>query len=153
MPVYYFIFGWTVLWGIIGNITAKPVALDDGKYRFKVNLFVAIIAFSAVTVFAALRSGVADTAAYIKMFEEYPVGFSEIGSLLADSDSPGFILFSVFIKTYISTDYTVWFSIIALISGICIMIGFYQYSFNFALSAFLFRASCNFIGMFNGIRQ
>ena len=76
MPVYYFIFGWTVLWGIIGNITAKPVALDDGKYRFKVNLFVAIIAFSAVTVFAALRSGVADTAAYIKMFEEYPVGFS-----------------------------------------------------------------------------
>lgn len=153
MPVYYFIFGWTVLWGIIGNITAKPVALDDGKYRFKVNLFVAIIAFSAVTVFAALRSGVADTAAYIKMFEEYPVGFSEIGSLLADSDSPGFILFSVFIKTYISTDYTVWFSIIALISGICIMIGFYQYSFNFALSAFLFIASCNFIWMFNGIRQ
>lgn len=153
MPVYYFIFGWTVIWGIIGNITAKPVVLDDGKYRFKVNLFVAIVAFSAVIVFAALRSEVADTAAYIKMFEEYPVGFSGIDTLLADSDSPGFVLFSVFIKTYISTDYTVWFSIIALISGVCMMIGFYQYSSNFALSAFLFIASCNFTWMFNGIRQ
>lgn len=153
MPVYYFIFGWTVIWGIIGNITAKPVALDDGKYRYRVNLFVAIVAFSAVIVFAAARSYVADTSAYIKMFDAWPVGFSGIGTLLEDSESPGFILFSVFIKTYISTDYTVWLSIIAFISGICIMIGFYQYSSNFALSAFLFMASSNFTWMFNGMRQ
>lgn len=153
MPVYYFIFGWTVFWGIIANITAKKFTLDDGKYRFKVNLFVAIIAFSAVVVFAGARSYVADTSTYIKMFEEWPIGFSEIGTLLKDSNKPGFILFGIFVKKYISIDYTVWLSIIAFISGICIMIGFYRYSSNFALSTFLFIASCNFTWMFNGIRQ
>ena len=153
MPVYYFIFGWTVIWGIIGNITAKPVALDDGKYRFKVNFFVAMVAFSAVIVFAGLRSGVADTPVYIARFEDFPIGFSKIGTLLSDADDPGFILFSVFIKTYISNDYSVWLFIIAFISGFCVMIGFYNYSSNFALSAFLFIASSQFTWMFNGIRQ
>lgn len=153
MPVYYFIFGWTVIWGIIGNITAKPVALDNGKYRLKVNFFMAMIAFSAVIVFAGLRSGGVDTPVYISWFNDLPIGFSKIGSLLTDEDDPGFLLFTLFIKTYISTDYTVWLFIIAFISGFCIMIGFYNYSSNFALSAFLFIASSQFTWMFNGIRQ
>lgn len=153
MPVYYFIFGWTVFWGCIANMTARQVSLGEDKYRFKVNIFIAIISFSAVVIFAGLRTYVADTTAYINMFNEWPVGFSEISTLIKDSDEPGFILLGVFIKTYISTDYTVWLFIIATITGICMMIGFYRYSSNFALSTFLFIATCNFTWMFNGMRQ
>lgn len=46
-----------------------------------------------------------------------------------------------------------WLSIIAAISGICVMIPLYKYSCNFGVSAFLFMASCQFTWMFNGMRQ
>ena len=45
MPVYYFIFGWTVFWGCIANMTARQVSLGEDKYRFKVNIFIAILHF------------------------------------------------------------------------------------------------------------
>ena len=153
MPVYYFIFGWTVFWGCIANMTARRVSLGEDKYRFKVNIFVAIIAFSAVVIFAGFRSGIEDTPVYISWFKKLPISFSNIDILLKNEDNPGFILFSMFIKKYISTDYTVWLFIIAIISGFCIMIGFYYYSSNFALSSFLFITSYNFTWMFNGIKQ
>ena len=153
MPVYYFIFGWTVFWGCIANMTARRLSLGEEKYRYKVNIFVAILAFSAVVIFAGLRTYVADTSAYINMFNDWPTGFSEISNLIKDSDNPGFIILGVFIKTYISTDYTIWLFIIATITGVCMMIGFYRYSSNFALSSFLFIATSNFTWMFNGMRQ
>ena len=52
-----------------------------------------------------------------------------------------------------TSDYNVWFTIIAVISGICVMIPLYKYSSNFGVSAFLFMASCQFSWMFNGMRQ
>ena len=132
------------------------VQVQIGNKKIKLtknNIFIAKISFSAVVIFAGLRTHVADTTAYINMFNEWPVGFSDISTLIKDSDNPGFILLGVFIKTYISTDYTVWLFIIATITGICMMIGFYRYSSNFALSSFLFIATCNFTWMFNGMRQ
>lgn len=153
MPVYYFIFGWTVFWGCIANITARRIQIHEKIYIQRINLLIGIIAFSAVIIFAGLRSGVADTPVYISQFEGFQIGFSGIENLLKDSDAPGFVLFSVFIKTYISTDYSVWLFIIATISGISVLIGFYEYSSNFALSCFMFIASSQFTWMFNGIRQ
>lgn len=153
MPVYYFIFGWTVFWGCIANMTARSIQIREKICIQRINILIGIIAFSAVIIFAGLRSGVADTPVYISQFEGFPIGFSGIGELLKDSDEPGFLLFSVFIKTYISTDYNVWLFIIAAISGISILIGFYEYSSNFALSCFIFIASSQFTWMFNGIRQ
>lgn len=153
MPVYYFMLGWAVFWGCISELTAKVVKIGDECYERRVNIFLAFITFSAVIFFAGLRSGVADTAAYIKMYDAYQVGFSGIFDTLKDSDQPGFILLSVFIKTYISKDYNVWFFIIASISGLSMIYGIYRYSKNFGMSAFLFMASCNFTWMFNGIRQ
>lgn len=153
MPVYYFIFGWTVFWGCIANMTARSIQIRENIYKQRINIFIGIIVFSAVIIFAGLRSGVADTPVYISQFEGFPIGFSEIGDLLKDSDEPGFVLFSVFVKTYISTDYNVWLFIIAAISGISVLIGFYEYSSNFALSCFMFIASSQFTWMFNGIRQ
>lgn len=158
MQVYWFMLGWVVLFGILSQVTAKRVCvgqnLDGDIYESRANLFMAFITFAVIIFFAGARSYVADTTAYIKMFNDYPL-FQNAHNVIFASNArePGFRLFSILIKTYISDNYTVWLSIIAVISGICVMIPLYKYSCNFGVSAFLFMASCQFSWMFNGMRQ
>ena len=158
MQVYWFMLGWVVLFGILSQVTAKRVCvgqnLDGDMYESRANLFMAFITFAVIIFFAGARSYVADTTAYIKMFNDYPL-FQNAHNVIFASNArePGFRLFSILIKTYISDNYTVWLSIIAVISGICLMIPLYKYSCNFGVSAFLFMASCQFSWMFNGMRQ
>ena len=158
MQVYWFMLGWVILFGILSQVTAKRVCvgqnLDGDIYESRANLFMAFITFAVIIFFAGARSYVADTSAYIKMFNDYPL-FQNAHDVIFDSNArePGFRLFSILIKTYISDNYTVWLSIIAVISGICVMIPLYKYSCNFGVSSFLFMSSCQFFWMFNGMRQ
>ena len=158
MQVYWFMLGWVILFGILSQVTAKRVCvgqnLDGDMYESRANLFMAFITFAVIIFFAGARSYVADTSAYIKMFNDYPL-FQNAHNIIFDSNArePGFRLFSILIKTFISDNYTVWLSIIAVISGICVMYPLYKYSCNFGVSAFLFMASCQFTWMFNGMRQ
>lgn len=158
MQVYWFMLGWVILFGILSQVTAKRVCvgqnLDGDMYESRANLFMALITFAVIIFFAGARSYIADTSAYIKMFNDYPL-FQNAHDVIFDSNArePGFRLFSILIKTYISDNYTVWLSIIAVISGICVMIPLYKYSCNFGVSSFLFMSSCQFFWMFNGMRQ
>ena len=158
MQVYWFMLGWVILFGILSQVTAKRVCvgqnLDGDIYESRVNLFMAFVTFAVIIFFAGARSYVADTNAYIKMFNDYPLFQNAHDVIFAEGvREPGFRLFSILIKTFISDNYTVWLSIIAVISGICVMIPLYKYSCNFGVSAFLFMASCQFTWMFNGMRQ
>ena len=158
MTVYWFMMAWVILFGILAQVTSKRVCvgeyLGEDVYEARVHLFMAVVTFAVIVFFAGARSYVADTTAYIKMFNDYPL-FQNAHDVIFDSSArePGFRLFSILVKTYISDNYTVWLSIIAVISGGCIMIPLYKYSCNFGVSAFLFMASCQFIWMFNGMRQ
>ena len=158
MTVYWFMMAWVILFGILAQVTSKRVCvgeyLGEDVYEARVHLFMAVVTFAVIVFFAGARSYVADTTAYIKMFNDYPL-FQNAHDVIFDSSArePGFRLFSILVKTYISDTYTVWLSIIAVISGGCIMIPLYKYSCNFGVSAFLFMASCQFIWMFNGMRQ
>lgn len=154
MKIYWFMLAWVIMFGIMSQISAKYVCVGEGRYEARANLFMALATFSVIIFFAGMRSYVADTIAYIKMFNEYPL-FSEARDVILDSGArePGFRLFSILIKTYISDNYSVWLWIIAVISGICVMAPLYKYSCNFGISAFLFMASCQFTWMFNGMRQ
>lgn len=158
MQIYWFMLGWVILFGILSQVTAKRACvgqnLDGDMYESRANLFMAFITFAVIIFFAGARSYVADTSAYIKMFNDYPL-FQNAHNIIFDSNArePGFRLFSILIKTFISDNYTVWLSIIAVISGICVMYPLYKYSCNFGVSAFLFMASCQFTWMFNGMRQ
>ena len=154
MAVYIFMLGWVIIWGIMSQITARQVCVGNEVYEKRVNLFMAFVTFSVIIFFAGLRSGVADTYAYIKMFKEYPL-WPDAYKFITDPSArePGFRIFSVLIKTYISHDYQPWLFIIASISGICIMYPLYKYSCNYGISLFLFMTSCQFTWMFNGMRQ
>lgn len=158
MTVYWFMMAWVILFGILAQVTSKRVCvgeyLGEEVYEARVHLFIAIVTFAVIVFFAGARSYAGDTGAYIDMFKEYPL-FQNAHDVIFDDTArePGFRLFSILIKTYIANDYTVWFFIIAIISGICVMIPLYKYSCNFGVSAFLFMASCQFSWMFNGMRQ
>lgn len=155
MPVYYFSLVWVSVCGIISNITSRQVKISEKIYENRSRLLIAIIAILPIIVFASCRSSVADTDVYIKSFNKYPSNLSDAYNMIFDSTrrDPGFLFISVLIKQFISTDYTVWLSIIAIISGIGVMIPLYKYSCNFGISIFLFVASCQFTWMFNGMRQ
>lgn len=154
MKIYWFMLAWVIIFGMMSQMRSKYVCVGEERYEARTNLFMALVTFSVIIFFAGMRSNVADTTAYIKMFNEYPL-FSEAGDVILDSSArePGFRLFSILIKTYISDNYSIWLWIIAIISGICVMVPLYKYSCNFGASAFLFMASCQFTWMFNGMRQ
>ena len=149
MPVYYFSLVWVSVCGIISNITSRQVKISDKVYENRSRLLIAIIAILPIIILAGFRTGVADTSAYIMNFEDYPNNLSTSYSMIFDGNrrDPGFLFISILIKQFISTDYTVWLSIIAVISGICVMIPLYKYSCNFGVSIFLFVATCQFIWM------
>ena len=154
MAVYIFMLGWVIIWGIMSQITARQVCIGNEVYEKRVNLFMAFVTFSVIIFFAGLRSGVEDTWTYIDMFKEYPL-WPDAYKFITDPSArePGFRIFTVLIKTYISQDYQPWLFIIASISGICIMYPLYKYSCNYGMSVFLFMVSCQFIWLLNGIRQ
>ena len=154
MAVYIFMLGWVIIWGIMSQITARQVCIGNEVYEKRVNLFMAFVTFSVIIFFAGLRSGVADTWTYIDMFKEYPL-WPDAYKFITDPSArePGFRIFTVLIKTYISQDYQPWLFIIASISGICIMYPLYKYSCNYGMSVFLFMVSCQFTWLLNGMRQ
>lgn len=156
MQVYYFLLVWTVLFGVLLNVTSQYSYSNGIVTDRKYSLFMVIIAFLPLIIFAGGRgNGVADTAAYINMFESYPNTLSDLFSsdMLEDSRMTGFIIISTFIKQYISVDYSTWLFIFAIITCVCIMMTLKKYSTNIAASIFVFMASCQFLWMFNGMRQ
>lgn len=158
MTVYWFMMAWVILFGILAQVTSKRVCvgeyLGEDVYEARAHLFMAVVTFAVIVFFAGARSYVADTTAYIQMFKDYPLFQNAHDVIFAEGvREPGFRLFSILVKTYISDNYTVWLYIIAVITGICVMIPLYRYSCNFGVSAFLFMSSCQFTWMFNGMRQ
>lgn len=154
MQVYWLMLVWVIVFGIIAQFTAKRVCIGEDVYEWRTNLFMALMTFSVIIFFAGMRTTVGDTSAYIKMFDEYPL-FQNARDIIFDENArePGFRLFSILVKTFISDNYNVWLMIIAVTSGICVIIPLYKYSCNFGVSAFLFMTSCQFTWMFNGMRQ
>lgn len=158
MTVYWLMMTWVVIFGIMTQVTSKRICvgtfLGEDVYEARAHLFMAVVTFAVIIFFAGMRSTVGDTTAYVKMFNDYPL-FQNAHDVIFDDSArePGFRFFSILVKTYISDNYTVWLYIIAVISGLCVMIPLYKYSCNFGVSAFLFMASCQFSWMFNGMRQ
>lgn len=114
----------------------------------------AILTFAYIIFWAGIRSGVADTATYIWMFEHYPTDFMEIFECWnPDNKAPGFDTFNILFKCLVSTDFHKWLMTIAIISGIPIMLTIRKHSEQFFYSTFLFIVTLNFTWMLNGIRQ
>lgn len=154
MNVYVFLIIWVIFFGILSNIVAKPVCVGEDRYEYRTNLFMAILTFSFLIVLAGLRSGMADTPAYIQTFNSLPTNIQEVYKVVSTYEkSNGFYFFAGLIKCFISDDYHVLLFIIATINGLCVAFTLKKYSSNFAVSALLFILTCYFTWMFNGLKQ
>ena len=137
MIVYWFILIWSFIIGLFWRALPRRVTVNSDRYERRTNIFIALLVFGIIIFFMGLRSGIADTGAYITYFNNLPTSLSEAISTDVEKDK-GFYFFSVFVKQFISVDFHVWLFIIAMISGICVMLPLYKYSTMFELSAIPF---------------
>lgn len=153
MIVYWIIIVWS---SFFGAITARysyrtyNVKLNDVKPQN--NTVFAIITFASVIFFSGLRNSVADTPAYIRFFQRIPASWEGLIDLWDSGVDKGFLVFTIVIKSVIN-DFHVWLFVIAAFTGVSIAMMLSKYSCNFFISVFMYVASCQFVWMFNGIRQ
>ena len=140
---------WTFLIYILYNITHKEeIALTDYDLQHGIQRRVpwayAFLVFGYFIFWASMRHYVADTTAYVAAFNNYSTSFSEEFSKLNwdpwSSEGKGvlFNAYSIFFKCFISDNYTLWLSSIAIFSGVCVMITLRKYCMNadFFLASF-----------------
>ena len=146
---------WIAACGIFYSILNKKhkIAAAENATN-KIPILLAIITFGYIIFWAGIRTDIADTRAYINMYETMTDSFSSIpGFWTADNKSPGFDTLAIIFKCVISDNYHYWLMFIAMISGFSVMYTVWKHSDNFFYSAFLFVVTTNFAWMLNGIRQ
>ena len=102
MTVYWFMIAWVILFGILAQVTSKRVCvgeyLGEDVYEARAHLFMAVVTFAVIIFFAGARSYIADTIAYIKMFNDYPLLQNAYDVIFAEgARESGFRLFSIII--------------------------------------------------------
>ncbi|MEI3219562.1 MAG: EpsG family protein [Lachnoclostridium sp.] len=108
---------------------ARMVEHLDGTKR--VPLSIAVLTFGYFIFWAGMRSGVADTAAYISMYNSFGDSFGDLAEAFLNAKAPGFELFSVIIKMIFGSNYHCWLMIIAIISGVSVMLTLWKHSEHF----------------------
>lgn len=159
MIIYWSMLLWVPLVYIVYSLNRKEeVVLADynirnGTYN-KIPMSYAIAVFGYFTFWIGMRKYVADTTQYIYSFNMLTTDFREgISNFNWESKGWGFDLFTLIFKCFISTDFQVWLIVIAIISGLCVLIPLRKYSVDFFFSSFLFIVLQHFIWPMNGMRQ
>ncbi|WP_409193390.1 hypothetical protein, partial [Clostridium perfringens] len=73
MIIYWFMLAWVIMFGMMSQMRAKYVCVGEERYEARTDIFMALVTFSVIIFFSGMRSYVADTTAYIKMFNDYPL--------------------------------------------------------------------------------
>ena len=96
-----------------------------------------------------------DTSAYLSSFISAPTSLSELFvSFTEDTKDKGFEVFTTVVKSIIGNREIIYFTLIAAICVLCVLVTYKNYSCNFIISSFLFVASGDYVQWtFNGIRQ
>lgn len=157
------IFGFTLVWVIFVAFVyhVLPVKVREyNNYSYSIenqrtSFFWAFIAFLPLIIAAGFRINIGDTGLYRKGFLALSETISTLPSYLETVDKDkGFAVFNVVLKTIIGNSDKLYFLIIALVQGICLVHVYRKYSEDFALTIFLFVASADYISwMINGMRQ
>ncbi len=140
----------------IKSLVYAPYASDEKLNEMfdKIPLIFCLITFGYFIFWIGMRTYIADTSQYIQSFNDISDNFqSAWESIDWNGKAPGFNVFNVFFKSFISQDYQCWLMTIAAFSGLCIMFALRKHSCNFFYSSFLFIALLTFTWMMNGMRQ
>lgn len=151
MIVYWLLLAWTTFVALTWKKWfVFKVCTVGGKTEAKPLLVSYIFAMLPLIFIIGMRSGIADTAAYIATFKALPTTFSEILKLSGRDHL--FYQVSALIKC-IYPHKNFWLTIIALVQTFLICVTVKRYSEMPGISFFFFIASTEFTYMLNGMRQ
>lgn len=159
MIIYWSMILWVVLIYFVYSMGHKEeVMLTDYNIQQgiqkKIPIAYAIVVFGYFVFWIGMRKHVADTSTYIGMFQSVPSDFSTAWNQINwEGKNPGFDIFNIIFKCFISQDYQWWLMTIGIISGVCIMVVLRKYSCDFFFSSFLFMTLLTFTWTMNGMRQ
>lgn len=152
MSIYWMFLFVCPLLAYIAERSPRITRYANGKKIRKPGLIWSFLSIFVIIFFLGLRSGIADTRAYINGFQNMGVNALE-NIWSSDTKDKGFVIFTYVVKYFIKDDFHVWLFLTAAISGIAVVKTLHEYSVYFSLSVFVFIASAQFTWMFNGIRQ
>lgn len=144
-----------IMWGITTQVNVRRKENVCGEIRYNIMPFFALLLFVPIIIWAGMRGDFQDTGLYRELFSEMPSALSGMNGYLQTVDKDlGFSAFSIVLKSIIGNRAVLYFFIIALIQGVCLIYIYRKYSINYVLSVLLFVLSTDYISwMFNGIRQ
>lgn len=127
----------------------------DFSEEYKVTQLQSFIAMSYLVFFLGLRSGGADSFAYIEQYMKLEPGIRRVVTLLFNFHEPEnfFLAFGTFMKSLFGDNYTPYLFSITALSGYSIARFFRKYSVSFYTSMILFMFLGYWTWMYNGIRQ
>ena len=137
MIVYWSMIGWVLLIYFVYSMSHNDTidlknASAEQIIDARIPWVYAIITFGYIMFWVCIRRSVGDTVTYIPIFEslpdDYSVATKNIEWTWSGSKGPLFTTFNAFFKSYISKDYTLWLTTIAIITALPIIIKFYKYS-------------------------
>lgn len=144
-----------IMWGIATqvNLRRKEIVCGESRYNF-VPIF-AFVVFLPIIIWAGIRSDFQDTGLYRELFAQMPATLTGMSQYLQTVDKDlGFSVLSIILKCIIGNEDVLYFLIIALVQGCCLIYIYRKYSVNYIISILLFVLSTDYISwMFNGIRQ
>ena len=152
MAVYYSMIIWVIFMGFFGEITCRFEKNEINQYEKKYSKIFIFLAMAYIVFMIGVRSGVGDTYAYIKMFEDMPSTIANFTSEQYSKDK-GFFIASILFKQFISDDYHVWLFFISVISGLAVARAVYKHSSSYFYSLFLFIVMAQFVWLLNGMKQ
>lgn len=154
MIIYISMILWVILMRVLCSSEMRYTTLPSGGRAYKVSPAVAYITVAYIIFWVGIRSGVADTRAYIGGFEANHKSLADIPSiLLSNAKGKAWIALTVFFKNCISTNYHVWLMALAIFMGYSVARCYQRYSDAFFFCMLIFILNGNFTWMLNGMRQ
>lgn len=153
MIVYVSMIIWTAICGMMSK-DSEQTCIIEGREEKRTNHLFAFLTMGYIVFFMGSLCSAFDMTMYEGIFNSIPAEPSEISSYMETVDKyPGFYLLQILFKTYVSTTFYHFSTLIVAFDCLALCYVFRKYSCNFALTVFIFIASGKVVWMVNGVKQ
>lgn len=153
MPIYWSFLVLSYVLLFFAYKKTKFTGFVNGEEVYKTPNMLVLLPVAYIALFVCLRDEVLDTYFYIGDFKNMPTNWLAINQYNEASGSNGFHTIMALFKMYVSENYYLWLSFMAVVSLYTLIRFYRKHSCNFAFTFFLFVSSTTFTWLINGARQ
>lgn len=152
--IYISMMIWVVLMRLLCSGSMRYTTLPTGAKSYRIPSAVAFLTMAYIVFWIGMRTGIADTPAYILEFTAASDDIDAVWKmLLSDHKGQAWGALEILFKTLISPNVQCWLMALAAFMGFSAASCYQKYSEAFFFSALLFILNGNFTWMLNGMRQ